>query len=257
MIPTSPELENLLLHLAGREHLRYVLDRGYRLDMAAGIRSAQPEDFLASFGKKEFYAAVGFIDMHGFTDKSRGKSPSEVRSLVAPFLDAVIRAATIKQCFVDKTIGDEVMLVMPCGFGDGEPLSDLTWLVTDILARLRAAALETGFSAGFAFGMVLLDEIKAGNYSEWTVYGNCVSGAKRLQMLPHQAPAATEDPTYKLVIGAVDSEQHSFNEHLAAWLEQNGSHSPIEFLHPRFDCESLKGVGKMCFMASYLQRRQR
>jgi class 3 adenylate cyclase len=255
MRPTSPELLSLLLHLTGHEPLRYVLDRGYRLDMSAGKRGALPSDFLDSFGKREFYAAVGFVDMRDFSTLACGKSPSEVRSLVAPFLTAVIAAAANKKCFVDKTIGDEVMLVMPCGFGDGEALSDLTWVMTDILEQLNQSGISTGFSAGFALGMVLLDQIQAQGYSEWTVYGACVNGAKRLQTLADPSASPVETPAYRLVVGAIDSEHPSFDQHVTEWLEANGIRSPIEYFNRRVDCQLLKGVGKMCFLSTHLRRR--
>src|SRR5438445_487161 len=132
MTPTSPELERLLAHLSGKRRLDELV---YREPPGGGagsgrregglierrhprvhidfLRMPRAEDFIDSFGKREFFAGICFIDMQGFSDLARDKSPSEVRALVAPFLESVVRAATVLKCFIDKTIGDEVMLVMP------------------------------------------------------------------------------------------------------------------------------------------------
>src|SRR5207249_2718112 len=47
-----------------------------------------------------------------------------------PFLGAVVEAATRNQCFIDKTIGDEVMFVMP-SIGEDVVLANISLEVTD------------------------------------------------------------------------------------------------------------------------------
>ena len=140
MSPTSPELQALLRHYAGPELLQddsyevFLRPRWFFQNSAAEkaqrdlpfpgrLRAntfvGAPEHprlfsgLSESYGKKEFDAAICFIDMVGFTEKARGKAPKEISAIVSPFLCTVITAAKESKCYVDKTIGDEVMVVMP------------------------------------------------------------------------------------------------------------------------------------------------
>lgn len=253
MKATSLELENLLAHLSGQRPLTSVIERQiFGAGGGAGKREPLPADFLDSFGKKEFFAGVCFIDMRGFSDLARDKSPSEVRALVAPFIGSVVRAATFLKCFVDKTIGDEVMLVMPITgvVQHHSPLEYSGRLLAQILWELHRDAPQTAFSAGMAFGTLLLDEIRTESYSEWTVYGNCVNGAKRLQSLPDSAFGDSANSLYRAAIGAVEFEMPHFEEELKSWLKLRLP--PPELHGARVDVQALKGVGRMSYMAAYL-----
>src|SRR5262249_8924857 len=138
---------------------------------------------------------------------------------VSPFLEAIIRAATKNKCFVDKTIGDEVMVVMP-GSLRYELLDDMFWFLADVVHDMVTSAPEISFRAGAAFGRVFLHTIEVGSYREWSVFGNCVSGAKRLQELSW-APSETEAVSrYKAVLGVLEDEQPDFPEKVQAWLDR-------------------------------------
>jgi class 3 adenylate cyclase len=258
---TSPELQALLCHYAGREQLHHAFYRpGW---WPPGVMfAASPERRLfwslsESFGKQEFDAGICFIDMVGFAEKARGKTPKEVSAIVSPFLRTVITAATEHKCFVDKTIGDEVMVVMPVFPHMDYPLSDMAWFLFGVVRRLEAMVPDVQFRAGIAFGKVFLDEIQAESYQEWSVFGNCVNGAKRLQTIATPAEVQALS-AYRAVIGAVDSDYPNFLHDFETWLQRDQTHDfryrpPLEFLEARKDCEELKGVGRMCFQDSFLR----
>ncbi len=213
MIPTTKAVELWLHHAEGVEKLN--VPEGLASVTEAVELNKDPTPILSTFGQKEFAAIAGFIDMRGFSDRSRGLCPADVAGLVRPFIAAVIDAAARHQCIIDKTIGDEVMLIMP-EFGEDAVCSDaglehrgpmvmaLAFLVADIVKSTRAIEPPERFSCGFAYGRLTLDRIGASTYGEWTCYGNVVNAAKRIQVTrePNNAPDSD-----LLAIGAIDADE--------------------------------------------------
>ncbi|HEX7518628.1 MAG TPA: hypothetical protein VF345_15215 [Chthoniobacterales bacterium] len=175
MISTSPLLEQWCRHKAGEQQI--LNTKGIHSITEAVDLNQNAEQIISSYGNTDFEALVGFVDMRGFSSLAQGKSPSEVRDTVRPFISAVVDAATSNHCFIDKTIGDEVMLVMPI-FDRDTVLSDaqmptrgllevdLTALLADVIRRLRRETSRVTFSAGFARGYLTLDRVGGGQYGE-------------------------------------------------------------------------------------------
>jgi len=92
IVPTS-ELRAWIRHKAGLE--RILNTQGFQdLDEAVEL-SQSGQEFIYSFGNREFRAMVGFIDMRGFTKAAAGKTPAQVRDIAAPFIAAVVNASAI------------------------------------------------------------------------------------------------------------------------------------------------------------------
>lgn len=280
MRPTTENLEAFLDHISGEETSRELPDRAswrpfYRVALgrvSGNLASAlgpqrvlgsdsEPESdreegfsraIKARFGGKTFYAGICFIDMVGFSALTCGKAPAEVEATVKPFISSVIEACTRHQFFVEKTIGDEVMVVAPLFPEVSDPLRDVAWFMADLVQELNDSAPRIRFTAGVAFGEVALGQIRAESYEEWTVYGNCVSGAKRLQALPAQGSDGTCSRT---VWGAIDAEQPGFGGKLERWLEHDVHDLPVSFSETRVESRELKGVGMMSFVDTYLLPR--
>jgi class 3 adenylate cyclase len=207
MIPTSSPVEKWLLHVVGDQELR-PKEGMRRLTEAVELNTEAPQ-ILSTFGRKEFEGMVGFVDMQGFSSHAQGKSPREVLAIAQPFVDAVVDVAKKRQWLVDKTIGDEVMVVCPL-YGDDahlaevdllardDPIIEAANLVSDILVRFRTDHIADHISAGFACGRLLLARVGTSEYGEWTCYGNAVNTAKRLQGVPRPGDA---NGTHWLLIG--------------------------------------------------------
>ena len=69
--------------------------------------------YADTFNKKEFNCFVGFIDLKGFSSFSSGKNPKEINDFILPFLNKIIIILTKFGCLIDKTIGDEIMFILP------------------------------------------------------------------------------------------------------------------------------------------------
>lgn len=263
MIATTRKLEAWCRHKNGTE--RILNTRGIQdLNEAVELNKAGHE-ILSSFGKREFPAMVGFIDMRGFSTAANGKTPAQVRDIAAPFIAAVVEVAGRHDCFVDKTIGDEVMVVMPWFDRDTVlsdvqmpnrqiPEMDLSSLFFDLIKELRKRLPAAKFSSGFAFGNLILDQVGSGEYSEWTVYGNCVNAAKRLQ-----SRQACENwvENHVIAIGALASEKPDYERGLKIWIDaiEPAGGGPLKLVSPIIGNEEFKGVGSVAFIHSAIEMR--
>ncbi len=216
MISTSEALSRWLLHISGHTKLPQVLTP---LREAVELNREGPR-IISTFARQRFKGLVGFVDMRGFSDLAHGFSPEEVRDIASPFVGAIVEAARRNHCFIDKTIGDEVMFIMPSigedvalanvGLEVRDPwLISLSALVADMLRLLDERAPERSFSAGFAYGAMVLGYVGAEGYGEWTVYGNAVNAAKRIQALAGEV--SPDKKRNSLAVGVIEAE-------LGAWF---------------------------------------
>lgn len=84
MVPTSDALAKWLLHASGQVRLRP--RRGMmRLEEAVELNRSGSK-IISTFGRKQFGAMIGFIDMHGFSERAKGRSPASVRDIALPFI---------------------------------------------------------------------------------------------------------------------------------------------------------------------------
>ena len=126
---------------------------------------------------------VGFIDLKGFSTISAGKRAHEIADIVRPFLNSSISILTDNNCLIDKTIGDEIMFVLPQTETGWVAFFDLF----KILRKFREFAAdheEYKFRIGISFGELFLDVIDTKNYVEWFVSGEPIIAAKRVMSMP-------------------------------------------------------------------------
>jgi len=253
MIPTSEPLSMWLNHIGGETQLEP--KAGRRVLTEAVELNKEAKEIISTFGCREFWAVVGFIDMKGFSTQARGKPPKEVLAIAKPFVDAVVCVATRRQWFIDKTIGDEVMVICPF-FGQDVQLADkglkhrdpdiaeISSFVSELIKELENNTSSKKFSAGFAMGNIILDRIGTDRYSEWTCYGNVVNTAKRLQA-HHPKDFAN---TNWLAVGSNRHDYPSIEGNLDAWLNIWQATGCLQLLSPQKEMEFLNGVGETVFV---------
>lgn len=259
MISLSTNVEQWCLHKAGRNKL---LNSGRLVSDNASVElNEDGVKIISSFGENEFDALVGFVDMQGFSLRCFGKRPAEVHEIAAPFVSAVTDVAREHSCFIDKTIGDEVMIVMPW-FDEDSTLSDamlphrnvhvyeLQSLLLDLIKKLEDCAPTVKFTAGFAFGSLILARVGGRKYGEWTVYGTCVNAAKRLQS---RAPKNEWSGYHILAAGQLIAEPSSFRHAMQSCVSSRIPHDPLRFLFPESGTEEFKGVGPIAYFQSAIE----
>ena len=263
MIPTSDALAKWLSHISGKVKLRP--KPGMRRLEEAIELNTEAAKIRSTFGDQEFQAITGFMDMRGFSSRSKGRSPRGVRDIAAPFVATVVEIACKHESFIDKTIGDEVMIIMP-SFGEDVALSDiglkettepflfrLSDLLADLMELLSVRVPGAVFTGGFAIGRIILDEVGATNYRELTAYGNSVNAAKRLQALAgeHKTDSASTG-WHRLAVGALKDEEPGYEQELNSWLEVSSHIGRLQLISASVSTTECKGVGPVSYLSADL-----
>ncbi len=140
-------------------------------------------------------ASVLFCDLRGFTSLAERMPPSEVVATLNEFFSAV--TAWVRECggFVDKFIGDAVLVVF--GLFETATAAERAAAAAALrcalgmqgqLAELNARRTEAGYqplsvSIGIHSGELLAGTIGASDRHEYTVIGDTVNVAARVQQL--------------------------------------------------------------------------
>ena len=194
--------------------------------------------FADVYGKKEIRAFVGFIDLVGFSTRVAGLSPSQICDYLRPFLKGVIDETVNNRALVDKTIGDEVMFVLPDMKEDGGVPGVLR--MGPILGGLhdlqRKLGVDYPYRIGLAYGNLYVDHIEGKSYREWTAIGETVNLAKRLNSLPGAEPKGGFGGAFGALVKEISEETFQATLNIIAGFGSQMAHMVIE------DYIELKGI---------------
>jgi adenylate cyclase len=158
-------------------------------------------------------ATVFFCDLRGFTALAEHTPPAELVATLNEFFTVV--TAWVRECggFVDKFIGDALLVVFgllstngPAAEAEGASAAiRCAGGLRERLATLNAARVATGRPAlsakvGIHTGEVVAGTIGARDRHEYTVIGDTVNVAARLQALCHEqhCDVLVSETTYRL-----------------------------------------------------------
>ena len=142
--------------------------------------------------------AVLFADMVGFTTVSERLAPGELVALLRDFHGRLARITFAHDGTVDKYIGDAIMV----HFGTPRPQPDdpvralacAAEMVAEIrrwnAERVAAGAMPIGIGIGLHYGDVVVGNIGDARRLEYTVLGDTVNVASRLERLTRETGAA-------------------------------------------------------------------
>lgn len=138
------------------------------------------------------HAIILFVDIAGYTPLSQRLDPEDVHALLARFFEIVDQLIVDHGGHVDKHIGDAVMAVFGAPVAhDNDALRAATaaLAIHKAVAQLEAAGGPVSVRIGIAGGEVVADETGSARHREYTVTGEAVNLAARLQALA--APGET------------------------------------------------------------------
>jgi hypothetical protein len=170
----SKTLEAWLLHRYGKKQL----DESWIQCETKALELNSNFNKIKTFGKKDFYGFVGFIDLVGFSSSVKGKAPSEVANFILPFLNDVCKAVTSNNGMIDKTIGDEIMFVIP-DISEEEGVPPIL-SINSLIGSIKRMKGKYSFRFGLSYGKMYLGRVIGGNYKEWSVFGESINLSKRL-----------------------------------------------------------------------------
>ncbi|WP_027151839.1 adenylate/guanylate cyclase domain-containing protein [Mesorhizobium sp. WSM2561] len=145
----------------------------------------------ANLGLRRQEAAILFVDIRGFTSLSETMPLEEIASLLTEYRRRVTQAVSGCDGVVDKFIGDGVMAV----FGFPLPLSTAALRAFECAVelsnfldvwseiRMRDGEEPLSFAIGVHHGHVIGGVIPGEHHSEYTVIGDSVNLAARLQAM--------------------------------------------------------------------------
>ena len=165
-----------------------------------------------NLGGEERFVTVLFCDLRGFTALGERLPPAEVVAILNEYFSAVAAWVRVEGGFIDKFIGDALLAVFGLFDSPGHPsrcqaAAAALRCASGLPARLAAlnvaraadGAPPLALSVGLASGMVVAGTIGAADRFEYTVIGDTVNIAARLQEVAKQrghafiATAATLD----------------------------------------------------------------
>ncbi|MEO4044978.1 adenylate/guanylate cyclase domain-containing protein [Hoeflea sp. CAU 1731] len=183
------------------------------------------------------HAAIMFVDLRDFTTYAESASASQLASVLAEYRDLVANVIFQFGGTIDKFVGDGVMAV----FGQPKPSDGdaakalacamhLIQVLSDWRHR-RLIGQQVAFDAviGLHFGLIVGGVLKSGTQDEFTVVGDAVNVAQRLEGIAKSIDAS-------LVVSTSLLESASIDELDGKWVLQQdvllpGRRNPIDIAY--------------------------
>lgn len=134
-----------------------------------------------ALGGERRTASVLFLDLAGFTRLTQERSPEEVVETLNRVFAVVIREVDARHGFVNKFMGDAVLAIFGAPFDDPDHARHVVEAARAIATGLDAEGV--GFGIGVSTGNVVAGNVGAAQRFEYTVVGDAVNEAERLQEL--------------------------------------------------------------------------
>jgi adenylate cyclase len=185
--------ESLLRSALRSERRRLSLSRFFSPDVVSDLQRGR-----VALDLERRMAAVMFVDLRSFTRFAETAPSKDLAELLVEYRTHVTQAVFDWNGTVDKFIGDGVMAV----FGQPRPRDDdaerairCALQLSKVLARWRSSRLKEGRPAlnagiGLHLGLVIGGVLESGNHHEFTVLGDAVNVAERLERVAKTLDAA-------------------------------------------------------------------
>ncbi|MCH8926628.1 MAG: AAA family ATPase [Proteobacteria bacterium] len=171
-----------------------------------GLERVPPTPATASGERRQ--VTILFADLAGFTELSSALDAEELHAVVSRFFEAADRVVAHYGGTVDKHMGDAVMALFgaPVAHGD-DPLRAVR-AAFDIHGAMAGLSAELGRAlevhVGIASGEVVAGGLGSEHRREYTVLGDSVNLAARLDDLAEPGQTLIADAVYRAVSDTVD-----------------------------------------------------
>src|SRR5262249_14569600 len=131
---------------------------------------------------------VMFLDVRNFTAFAEKRTPEEVVEYLNSLFDFMIDSVNRHHGIVNKFLGDGVMAVFGAPLSDGKECVHAIDAAQEILAQIEEM-VESGripptrVGIGLHFGKALIGNVGSGARKEYTVIGDAVNVAARIEQL--------------------------------------------------------------------------
>ena len=154
--------------------------------------------------------SVVFVDVRGFTAMSEKIQPTTVVARLNRFYSLAARAVFDLDGTLDKMVGDEVMAFFGAPFRPEDHAARAVQAALEIVSRAEWPAdgidgLPVG--GGVATGEVFMGNVGEGEVRDFTVIGDTVNTAARLQALAGAGEVLVTDDTFRAVSANISSSE--------------------------------------------------
>lgn len=196
--------------LKERERLRGTLNR-YVSDPVAERILSETDDL--SLRGEVRHVTVLFLDVRGFTTMSERLTPAEVVALLNEYFDVVVDRVTAHGGTVNKFIGDAAM----CIWGAPQTVQEAEKAAVACALQIQSAAAtlsidrnrrgltSVGFGIGINAGEVVAGNLGAARRLEYTVIGDAVNLAQRLESQARPGEVLISQAVYEKVAAWVEA----------------------------------------------------
>ncbi|WP_422035568.1 adenylate/guanylate cyclase domain-containing protein [Reyranella sp.] len=194
--------------------------------------------------------AVMFVDLRSFTRLSEDISLEELAKLLAEFRELITREVFAHGGMIDKFIGDGVMAAFgqpKAAVDDATRAVDCALHLESTLREWREARRRRGEAApdagiGLHFGVAIGGVLHSGSHDEFTLIGDAVNVAQRLERLCKTLGAS--------IVASCEAVSAAGREHATQWrhaddteLEGRAGRKRITYL-PRKNEREVRGSGR-------------
>ncbi|MGF1629878.1 MAG: adenylate/guanylate cyclase domain-containing protein [Kiloniellaceae bacterium] len=174
---------NLVRDRAAAERQRAQVQRVFGRYVPEQVAAAILAD-TAALGAKTDTATVMFLDIEGFTALSEQRSPVEVIAILNAFFDGVAEVVSRHGGVVIGFVGDGVIATfnLPVALPAAESRALAAGrALLDLVAGQRFEGMTLAVRIGLATGPVAAGSVGGGGRQSYTVYGDTVNLAQRLE----------------------------------------------------------------------------
>ncbi len=172
--------------LEERDKVKATFNKFHSKEIAEKLLSGE-----VKLGGERKEATIFFSDIRGFTGMSESMQPEQVVELLNEYMTRMVAIITKRQGIVDKYIGDAIMGLWGVPLGKADDTYNAVRACLDMrmeLAALNEARIKRGQHAlkigmGLNCGMVIAGNIGSEEKMEYTVIGDTVNTASRMESM--------------------------------------------------------------------------
>ena len=198
---------NMSKGLLEKERLKETFGKFVNKEVAQRAASGE-----LKLGGERRVATIFFSDIRSFTAISENMSPEDVVEFLNAYMTRMVDCVEVTYGVVDKFIGDAIMAVWGCPVTQGSPTRDADFAIrASLMMRRSLLDFNKGrgtpdkpilrIGCGINTGYVLAGQIGSAKRMEYTVIGDAVNTASRIEALnkPFGTDILISENTYKLL----------------------------------------------------------
>jgi adenylate cyclase len=211
-----------------------VADLSLFFDDSVARRITQSEAAVMAGQGELRQAAILFLDMRGFTEASAKMGPSDLIKLLGEYQGLMVPIVRAHGGNIDKFMGDGILASFGAVMPDARYAANALAAVDEIMAaaddwqaRRKSADLAApGVGAGLATGEVVFGIIGEGKRLEYTVIGDAVNLAAKLEK--HNKAEKTRGLTTRITFEAARSQGYAGTKDILTQRAVGGVSAPLD-----------------------------